>query len=139
MNKIINRFAIVVLSLAFIILVYFSYLALWPMKTCDLIKLQTMKPVYRHGDTFDYLVEYNKHTSLPGTAIRSFEDGFVYQIPEITTDNPKGHHSKINTSLIIPECLPAGEYVMKMTITYHLNLFRDESKRIVSNKFKVIN
>jgi hypothetical protein len=114
------------------------YLLFWPVKIIDIEHFQTIRSEYHPGDVFDYSLKYSKHIDLPGIVIRSFEDGIVYQLPSTRTQNPLGDHSVINASLKVPDCLPAGEYVMRMSVIYHVNAFRDITYSMKSNKFKVV-
>jgi hypothetical protein len=140
MNRILNYSAGIIVCIAIAILIYFSFLFYWPYKVIefDSKTLQTSKQQYKRGEAFVYTVKYNKFMAIPATVIRSFEDGIVYQLPTTQTDNPAGRQCFSNNSITIPSYLPPGNYIMRMTLIYKVNSFREIIYKLQTNKFEIL-
>lgn len=141
LTKYIHWLSAITLGLALTLMLYFSYLLLWPFKVLDLKSdcFQTIKSVYYAGEPLTYRLHYVKYNSLSASVYQAFVDGTVFQLPDRTTDNPMGEQNFISTSVTIPDTLPSGKYHLNSTMKYKVNAFREISYSARSNDFEIIN
>lgn len=139
-SKILNTLAGFILLLAFGLAFYFCYLLFWPVKPIQFLEgnFQTCKKSYRQGEPMCYRLHYNKFMHVAGEAIVYFEDGVIYQMPSMLTNNPAGLQDYTKVPFVIPDTLPPGNYKMHMDIVYKINPFREITVRLTSNNFDVL-
>jgi hypothetical protein len=138
-DKLISYGIGIILITGMLVILFYAWLMFYPFKVAEFKEgsWQTIKQSYKQGEVFTYRIKYHKYYNIPSTVIRSFEDGMVYQLPVTQSNNPIGEADFINMSVEIPKQLPPGKYIMRMTIIYKLNAFRDEVHSVQTNQFTV--
>jgi hypothetical protein len=115
-----------VLILAFGMIFYISYLAIYPLRAME-ARTQPYKVINRdltYGDTLFYEVDVCKHVDVPANVARTLrgEDQFI-SLPPITTNLPKGCSTSISASTVIPDEVPEGTYYLELALSYEVNPF----------------
>lgn len=77
------------------------------------------------------------HDTLRATIRREFHDDLVYQLPDYTTNAPRGCGTRFSTSLKIPENLPPDTYTLVFTFVYQINPIRSVNYTFETNEFTV--
>lgn len=136
MNRFFTIYSQITLLVTFIIIGLLGFWTFYPY-TPIVIKnpLQTEKIEYKAGDTLSYKLDYCKYSNTMVSISRSFIDGVIYSMPDVSARNEKGCRvSEINIS--IPN-LPTGNYQLKVIYSYEVNPIRTVSFTYYSNKFKI--
>ena len=139
MSKFIQNASGIIVTIAVALSAYICVLMFYPYKTIEFKEgnLQTEKTEYARGEYLKFRSHYVKHINLAAQVTRSFEDGVVYQLPTVTTNNRSGEGDFWNSSVTIPNCLPDEKYIFKSTVVYKLNPFRTIMHELESNEFTI--
>lgn len=91
------------------------------------------------GDEVLIQSSYCKNHDTIGTIIRrEFHDDLVFQLPDTTTNAPKGCGARFSTTLKIPANLPPDTYTIVFTFVYQINPIRSVNYTFETNKFTVL-
>lgn len=91
------------------------------------------------GDEVLIQSSYCKNHDTIGTIIRrEFHDDLVFQLPDTTTNAPKGCGTRFSTTLKIPANLPPDTYTIVFTFVYQINPIRSVNYTFETNKFTVL-
>jgi hypothetical protein len=139
-NKYWYYFSLTTLTMAFIVILYFSYLLLWPSN--PLVQYPDhgaiLKSEYCMGDSVGFKVHLKKNTDLSVEVHPAFVDGIIYQLPSFNGDYKHGELNFWNNSIVVPEALPEGKYYLTTTAVVHINYLRDVVYFNKSKQFSVI-
>lgn len=82
---------------------------------------------------------YCKNRDTISTIIRrEFHDDLVFQLPDTTTNAPKGCGTRFSTPLKIPSNLPPDTYTLYFTFVYQINPLRSVNYTFETNEFTVV-
>jgi len=139
-NKYFNYFSLTTLIMAFIMILYFSYLFLWPFN--PLVPYPDhgviLKSEYCSGDTIGFKVHLKKQTDKSVEVHPAFIDGIIFQLPAFSGDYKSGELNFWNHSIKVPDVIPAGNYYLTTTAIVKINHFRDITYFNKSTLFSVI-
>ncbi len=78
------------------------------------------------------------HDTISTIIRREFHDDLVFQLPDTTTNAPKGCRTRFSTPLKIPSNLPPDTYTLYFTFVYQINPIRSVNYTFETNKFTVV-
>ena len=78
------------------------------------------------------------HDTISTIIRREFHDDLVFQLPDTTTNAPKGCGTRFSTPLKIPSNLPPDTYTLYFTFVYQINPIRSVNYTFETNKFTVV-
>ncbi len=78
------------------------------------------------------------HNTLRTTIRQEFHDDLVFQLPDTTTNAPKGCGVRFSAALKIPTNLPPDTYTLVFTFVYQINPIRSVSYTFETNEFTVV-
>lgn len=93
--------------------------------------------IIERGNFLKYTFDYCKYTDEVPEVKREYIDGIIFISASTRANVVKGCNTVV-VSEPIPETLPAGEYKMRITVTYHPNLLREITYVNETETFKVI-
>jgi hypothetical protein len=127
MQRIVNGISYTILVLAAIMIVLVVFMLYWPVDVGTVSKpLPVIGKDFSAGGKIPVVWAYNKKVNIPATVSKSFVNDIVYTIPSYTSNMPPGKQSVVILN-DIPQGLPDGEYKIRYSITYRLNLLREET------------
>jgi len=132
----------IVLTMAFVLVVYFTYLIFYPFKSIEFLQpfkvLNENSKVKRGGELL-LEVEYIKYTEAASVVIRDIRcaDGNRVTLTPTKSDVDKGE-GKTVTSINIPAKISLGVCTYHSTIVHEINHFRVIETIVVSEPFEVI-
>jgi len=100
--------------------------------------ITTDKSEYQPEDRITYTLPYCKTKDIPGTVMRSLNNGVRILFTQVESALPIGCHTVKNNDLIIPDYAEVGTYYLQGTAVYKINPLRDFIYTWRSEPFKVI-
>lgn len=135
-------FGAILLSLS--LLLWVNYALYWPVRTLEIsnlspdMEVQTDALTYKFNQTVGYKLDYCKYTTAPVSVKRTLVDGQIISLSNSTGYLPGGCHSTLVETAEIPDTINPGKYYLDVEVTYHINIFRDETVHYHTNYFQVI-
>lgn len=135
------------LVIAFATLLYFSYLAFWPVKAIDIFvqPYNVLTPVVQAGDNVKYEIEYCRYTDVDSVVTHHLliRDELI-RIPSIDTRMSisdglrlrEGCAEAVKT-VHIPEWVDPGEYVLQEVVSYQVNFLQNVAYTFKTEPFTV--
>lgn len=93
--------------------------------------------VVESGGTLYYYIDYCKYTDRSATVVKTFIDGVSYSVPTVQVASSPGC-AGLFVPVSVPYSLPAGEYVLRITLIYKVNPIRDVEITVYTEPFEVI-
>jgi len=139
-NKYLSYFSLTTIAFAFIVIVYFAYMLLWPFQPLVpyLNHGEILKSEYCTGEPLSFRVHLKKNVDVSVEVHPAFIDGIIYQLPYFNGDYKRGELNFWNNSIVVPHALPAGEYYLTTTAVVKMNYLRDITYFTKSVPFTVI-
>ena len=135
-NKIKEILGLGTILIAWIILLYVSYLQLYPFEPLVINDVTLMSERVTQGGNVLVHIDVCKNCDYPATVSKYLKDGLVYALPSVVTNSEQG--CKRYTSVThIPENLPKGVYKLHVVYTYHIG-FRDIRVEYTTEEFEVL-
>ena len=140
MNKIFICISYLTILTVLGLMVLFLYWMIAPYKPIifNNLPFKVMNKTVRQGKLLIYTADFCKYNHLVPVAKKSFVDGVIFSLPtEIVLAKDMGC-KVMHFSLIIPETLPEGEYVLKITYRYQVNPIRTVDVLTETERFTVL-
>ena len=137
--KLMQTVAGIIVATSIFLVITFVFWSLYPYNPLkiNVQPLPVINKEVKRGDSLVYNLDYCKSTDSSVLISRSFIDGVIFSIPDVTAKNLKGCRSNL-ISLQVPESIPVGDYYLKVTYKYKVNPIRTMLLEAVSEKFTVI-
>lgn len=139
MSKLLYRLSALVLVSAFLLIVYFGYMLLWPFNPVTLHSdpFPTDKKVYRHGDKLTYTLDFTKHINVPPKISYHLVNGVSYPLTHGGVSRPMGNNKK-HLQIVIPQDIPPGRYQLQIDLEYPINPVRKIYRIWQSTSFDIL-
>lgn len=99
---------------------------------------QIEKTVYKRGEPLLIHFKQCKNMDIQGESSGAFVDGVVFLTPPYNRNLEKGCYDWVETTVIIPITLPAGNYQYSETVRYRINPLREVVYRFSTPQFEVV-
>lgn len=121
-------------------MIYFSCLLVFPWRVVsfDSPKIQLAKHIYKQGEVIPLKYPFTKYVDLPPIILTRLHNDIIYQLPAYSGSIGKGRVDKWTYSAEIPRHLPPGKYRLERMFIYDINFLRQESYRLMTDEFEVV-
>ena len=137
MNKHLDNAIFIMMILVLIFAIGCVIVLIYPFKVIEFNDpYKVLTPVVQAGNLMQYRRDSVKYMQLTGDLSCHFEDGLIYAIPSVESNNPVGPLSGV-VSIQIPKELPPGTYIYKCTVTYKLAGIRELRYEFQTEAFEV--
>lgn len=118
--------------------IYLLYLKFWPVTVIEIknAPVPVDKTEVRPGETIALTVHYCKHLPLPGDVRTQFVNDILILLAETSGNTPVGC-AEVKIPILIPTIAPEGEYHILRSITYRINVIREETVTYISQPFRI--
>ena len=124
-KQILEFSSFIVILLALIMFAFILFSAFYPFKVSTInAPYDIDKEFYYPGDRIAYWKDACIYMPGSATVTKSFVNGLVYNMEQVTVFNPKGCVKELISSTTIPEELPPGTYHLRFRSEYRINAFR---------------
>ena len=142
MNKKLQFLIWLTLSWAFLVLVYITYLLVYPFKTIEVLNepSPTTSSQYHRGDDFSTTIHYIKYREADITTDRQIEceDGNLITLTATTRHFPLGENVIVTNHLVIPNKVSDGNCKLVYLAEYKINFLRTILHRFETETFEIL-
>ena len=127
-----------IFTVGFVLTLWYWYLRPYnPLVVVEPVKILNEDKTVVAGQMLFYQVNFIKNTEIKPVINRRLIDGISFDLPPASPNNKLGESTK-NPAIIIPNILPAGEYILESTACYQMNPVREICVIYLTEEFKVI-
>lgn len=125
--------------IAMSMMIYLSFLMFYPYKvvTFNNDKFSVLTPEVKRGDMVIFKSSFCRYTDVTSIVSRQLINDFIYYYQEFTSSLPKGCQVKV-MNVKIPEYAEPGEYYIRNTYRYKINMIREIVYIKDTEKFRVV-
>jgi hypothetical protein len=138
-NRILYSLSLLVLISAFFMILYISYLLLWPQEIIKITTLRAVNTDNKAGKMIDMYVEYCKYKSVSAHVQPQLLNEKKTWLDDYWSNNPVGCHKAVISKTIIPTDTTIGLHRLRMVYDFPLNSFRTIHYEFTSDYFNVVN
>jgi hypothetical protein len=132
-----------------LMVLYLSYIALFPFRTLD-VKNQPLPiinsrhlsgyslPTIKAGDTLIYKSDYCRYTRVPSTLVRTIIGPTVITIAQDNGTSDTGCHTVEVANTVIPSYAPPGIYYLKISVCFQVTALQNKCQKIRTEDFEVV-
>ncbi len=132
----------VTMGLVLLFILYLGFLAFIPVKVME-AQTQPYKIINKElnpGQTIVYEIDICKYKPLGATVSRQIvgdNNEALVSLTPVSTDVPMGCSKSLSATTRVPDGLPPGKYHIELTLTYRVNVLREEHYRVTTESFVV--
>lgn len=137
-DRFLYRSALGVIFGTMALILYVTFLMLYPYKTIEFKEFAITTPVVRAGENFTNRGHHIKYTDKPCLITwQLLSKDFSYYYPTFYSNVPPGE-MKMTVKKEVPLFTPPGEYIIRNIPVYRMNPLREVTVTKDSNSFKII-
>lgn len=136
-DRILYHSALVTIFFTMLLIGYCLFCLLYPFKTIKFIQFEITTPIVKAGETFINQGHHIKYTDKSCSITwQLLSKDFSYYYPTFYSNVKKGE-MRMTVKKLVPDYIPAGEYIIRNILVYKINPLREITVTQDSNTFTI--